>query len=463
MTNASLLYLSDSYKYTHAPQYPANTSEVYSYLEPRFGAQHPASLQFGLHYFVKEYLSRVPRMWDVMEAHDFFAAHFGNPRIFNYKGWSELAKMGYLPIEIKAVAEGTLVPTGNVLMTIRNTDPRFFWLTNYLETLLVQMWYPITVATNSYFCRQTIAEFMDATAGHRNGLEFKLHDFGFRGVSSPESAGLGGAAHLINFMGTDTVIALKFLKEYYQSPMAGFSIPASEHSTITSWGKEHEYDAFQNMLTQYPDGLVACVSDSYDIEAACNAWASEPLRSQILNRKGTLVVRPDSGDPATTVLLVLETLAKGFTPTVNNKGFRVLPDCIRVIQGDGVTPTEIRHILGFLKNCGWSAENVAFGMGGGLLQQVNRDNLRFAFKCSSITIDGVEQDVQKMPKSDPSKASKAGKLALVKDDDGRFQTVKLRDLNGRRDFLNTVFLNGVNFASPTFAEIRERAASGVVL
>ena len=230
-----------------------------------------------------------------------------------------------MPIRIKAVPEGKVIPVHNVMMTVENTDPNCFWLTNFLETLLLQLWYPCTVATISREVRKVILQYLSAT-GDPSTIDFKLHDFGFRGVSSVDSAGIGGASHLINFMGTDTVAALTFIQEYYgnQDDMFGFSIPAAEHSTITSWGQSQEVAAYQNMLEQYPEGLVALVSDSYDIYNACEKLWGEVLKNQILGRKGTLVVRPDSGEPKDVVLKVAEILGEKIGFTVNEKGYKVL-------------------------------------------------------------------------------------------------------------------------------------------
>ena len=205
------------------------------------------------------------------------------------------------------------MPTHNVLMTVENTDPVCFWLTNWLETLLVHAWYPSTVATQSREMKRILLRYLEAT-GDPGLIDFKLHDFGCRGVSSLESAGIGGAAHLVNFLGTDNLPALELLAETYGAECGGFSLPASEHSTITSWGEAHELDAMRNMLAQYPDGLVACVSDSYDVYRACAEYWGGALREAVLARPGTLVIRPDSGDPASVVCRVLDILGDAFPP-----------------------------------------------------------------------------------------------------------------------------------------------------
>jgi nicotinamide phosphoribosyltransferase len=338
------------------------------------------------------------------------------------------------------VPEGMVIPIHNVMLTIENTDPNCFWLTNFLETLLLQLWYPCTVATISREVKILIAKCLEET-GNPTTIDFKLHDFGFRGVSSVESAGIGGAAHLVNFMGTDTVTALTFIQEYYNTDnMFGFSIPAAEHSTITSWGKENEVDAYRNMLTQYPEGLVAVVSDSYDIYNACEHLWGGVLKEDILGRNGTLVVRPDSGEPKDVVLKCTEILGDKIGFTVNEKGYKVLNPKIRIIQGDGVNYESIGEILEHLKNHGWSADNVGFGMGGALLQKVYRDTQKFVFKCSCATINSEDREVYKDPITDHDKKSKRGRLKLVKEN-GKYSTKAFHE--DGEDILRTVFENGV--------------------
>lgn len=459
----NIMLLTDSYKATHWKQYPKKTEKVYSYLESRAGGKFPATVFFGLQYIMKRYLSGpVVTQAKIEEADAFFAKHLG-PGLFNKAGWEYILDHhdGHLPVVIKAVPEGTLVPTGNVLVTIENTDPECFWLTNYLETLLLHVWYPTTVATLSYNMKQTILNYLNKT-GNPELIGFKLHDFGFRGVSSFESAAMGGAGHLINFMGTDTLAAISLTQQFYSADMPAFSIPASEHSTITSWGREGEAAAMENMLDQYSEGLVACVSDSYDIINACeNIWGKQ-LRDKILARKGTLVVRPDSGHPATMVVAVLNALGKAFGYTTNNKGFKVLPDQVRVIQGDGINYESLEEILVAMTDAGWSTDNVAFGCGGALLQQMNRDTQRFTFKCSNITIDGEQHDVYKQPSSDPTKNSKRGRLKLLEERGWRDRSMSLvhystvNESTEGVDALVEVFKNGVLRKEYSFDEVRAR-------
>lgn len=449
----NICWLTDSYKVTHYKQYPPGTSRVYSYFESRSGSVHPRTVFFGLQYFLKQYLAGpVVSRAKIDAAEAFFKLHFGRD-VFNRAGWEHIlsAHGGRLPVVIHAAPEGTVVGESNVLMTVENTDPAAYWLTNYIETLLVEVWYPSTVCTQSRAMKDVLLDSLEKT-GDPGLISFKLHDFGFRGVTCPEQAALGGAAHLVNFQGTDNLAGLVLLREVYREPMAGFSIPAAEHSTITSWGKDHEVDAMRNMLTQYPTGLVACVSDSFDIYRACSEYWGRILKDEVLARDGALVVRPDSGDPPAVVVKVLGLLADAFGATTNAKGYRVLHPKVRVIQGDGIDFLMLGKILDSMAAAGWSADNIAFGSGGGLLQKLNRDTQRFAFKCSSVTVNGEERDVFKQPVTDSGKRSKAGRLKLVRTDAG-LTTVPASD--PRADVLVPVFRDGQLLREVTLSQVRD--------
>jgi nicotinamide phosphoribosyltransferase len=447
----NICWLTDSYKVSHFKQYPPGTERIYSYFESRTGSKYPEVCFFGLQYFLEAYLAGpVVTQQKIETATELFRMHFGND-VFNRSGWEYILKHhgGRLPVVIKAVPEGTIVPESNVLMTVENTDPQAYWLTNWLETLLVQVWYPATVATQSRAMKQT---------GDPGLIDFKLHDFGFRGVTCPEQSALGSAAHLVNFQGTDSIPGLLLARQFYQCPMAGFSIPAAEHSTITSWGEAHEVDAMRNMLTAYPTGLVACVSDSFDIFRACSEYWGGILKEQVLARDGVLVVRPDSGDPPTIVVEVLRRLGEAFGTTLNGKGYRVLHPKVRVIQGDGIDFAMLDKILRALQDAGWSADNIAFGSGGGLLQKVNRDTEKFAFKCASAVVNGETRDVFKRPVTDQGKISKAGRLKLVRNAQGQIETVREETAPTQPDLLREVFRDGAVIRRQAFDEVRQRAA-----
>jgi nicotinamide phosphoribosyltransferase len=455
------LYHTDSYKVTHWPQYPPNTEYIYSYFESR-GGEFDQTVFFGLQYFlnqlvdINKWLRHETWREQLDEAKGFYSNHFGAD-YFNYQGWQEIGQLGYLPVSIRAVPEGWVVPTKNVLFTIQNTDPRFYWLPNWLETFLSQMWYPITVATNSFYMKKVLKYYLEET-GDPLSIDYKLHDFGFRGVSSLETAAIGGAAHLVNFKGTDTIPALQLLRSFYDAPMAGNSIPASEHSTITSWGRNKERQAFRNMLDKYPSGTFACVSDSYNIFDACRLWASDSLKTKIEDREGVLVIRPDSGDPVKVILECLKILAHEFGSEKNKKGYVELNPKVRLIQGDGIDLKSMDKILAAMQLNGWSANNIAFGSGGALLQKFNRDTCKFAFKCSAIKVAGEARwrNVFKKPITDPGKESKLGKLLLLRHA-GKFVTVRKEFLNDddKTDLMVEVFRDGVIKKIYTLDEIRK--------
>ena len=466
----NICWLTDSYKVSHWLQYPnvvghRRTRRVHSYFESRSGSTFPQTVFYGLQYYCKQYLAgQTVTKEKINQAEDLFNEHFGS-KVFNRDGWNYILNKhgGYLPIEIKSAPEGTTVNESNVLMTVENTDMNFsefdtaFWLTNWLETLLTETWYPSTVATQSLFMKKIILKYLHLT-GTPELVDYKLHDFGFRGVTCPEQAAIGGSAHLLNFRGTDTTPGIVLARHFYHERMAGHSIPAAEHSTITSWGKDHEVDACRNMLEKYPEGMVAVVSDSYDIFNCCeNIWGGV-LKDAVLARNGVLVIRPDSGHPPTVCCQLLNILGAKFGFTVNAKGYKVLHPKVRMIQGDGIDFQMLELILAAMMKEGWSADNIAFGSGGGLLQKLNRDTQKFAFKCSSIDIeeDGelVSRDVYKQPKTDSGKRSKAGRFKLVFNDDGILITVPATD--PRVDQLQVSYRNGLIINDQTFADIRSR-------
>ena len=445
----NIILATDSYKASHWVQYPPGTQHAYSYIESR-GGSYDRTVFFGLQAFLRQYLSQPITQADIDEAADFFAAH-GEP--FNRDGWAHIlgAHGGRLPVEIKAAPEGLAIDTHNVLLTISNTDPRCFWLPSYLETALLRaIWYPTTVCTVSFASKVAILRAFGRSSdlpGADNPAAFKLHDFGARGATSGESAALAGMAHLVNFSGSDTVEGVLAARRYYDEPMAGFSIPAAEHSTITSWGREREVDAYRNMLRQFakPGSTVAVVSDR---------WGGV-LKQTILGSGATVVVRPDSGDPLRVPIDVLRALDGAFGSAVNGKGYKVLPPAIRVIQGDGINAQSLPLLLDAVMAAGYAVDNIAFGMGGGLHQMLNRDTQRFAMKCSAVCIDGVWQDVFKQPVTDPGKGSKRGRLALLATPGGGYQTVPAAA--GQDDLLRPAYRDGALLEQTAFPLVRERA------
>lgn len=463
MLKNNLILFSDSYKHTHFQQYPKNTEKVFSYIESRGSNITDKVMVFGLQYFIKNYLTKPITKEDVEQASTFLTSHGLQ---FNKAGWEYIVEKhkGILPVKIRTVREGSVVPTHNVLLTVENTDPECFWLTSFLETALLQnFWYGSTVASNSFLAKQYIYDALVKSADDPDAeIDFKLHCFGFRGVSSLESASIGNCAHLVNFKGTDTLAGITCAMENYYSDVCGVSISASEHSTMTSWGEDGEEDAYINMVNTYakPGAMFACVIDSYDTFAAIDMWGKNPKLLDAVNANGAVaILRPDSGNPLTMPIDVIKRLMEIVGYTINSKGYKVLPDHVRVIQGDGITVNSIPLIIENMLKSGLSMSNLAFGMGAGTLQKVDRDSYKYAMKCSSITVNGVQRDVFKNPKTDATKASKRGELTLVIDNNG-YHTIRVEDIQPYQlDCMVTAFDNGpLDSYFETFDEIRYRAS-----
>lgn len=472
MTN--LILKTDSYKLTHYNQYPDNTEGVYSYFEARKGAQFDETVFFGLLPILEELAGKAVTQSDVDAAAKLAAVHFGDDTVFNRAGWEYIVNEldGHLPVRIKAIPEGTVVPVDNVMMTVENTDPNCYWLTNALESVLTHVWYPMTVATKSRETKKLIRQYLDYSADSDAGLPFMLHDFGYRGATTDSAAAIGGAGHLVNFLGTDTLPAMELAMETYNADLdsLAFSVQATEHSVMTALGKRNQYRVVEKLLRENPSGILSVVIDSYDsydfVHTMCNRF-----KDDILARDGKFVFRPDSNteihpEPGDQVVWILRTLEQAFGSTTNEKGFRVLDSHVGVLWGDGIDYDGIEKILKAVTDAKFSAENMVFGQGGGLLQKVNRDTQRCAFKSSAQKIKGEDwREVKKNP-LDASKASKGGRLVLSIESDphgpyDKFVTnqegVFPHDHMYVVDALVTVFENGEIKNRPTFAEIRERA------
>ena len=439
----SIILDTDSYKVSMWKQYPAGTEYVYSYIESR-GGKYDRTEFLGVQALAR-YLATPITQDQIDYAEKIWSLH-GEP--FNREDWQYIldAHNGKLPLRIRAAKEGCIIPTKNVLCTIENTDPKCFWLTTWVETAALRaIWYPTTVGTTSWNIKQLIAEYLEKS-GDPAGIDWKLHNFGSRGVSSEQSAAIGGSAHLMNFFGTDTIEGVLHNMEVYGGDVSGWSIPASEHSTITSWGKDNEVDAYRNMVKQFggKGKILAVVSDSYDIYNACEMWGTV-LKQDVIDSGATVVIRPDSGDPVVVLPKMLHILEKHFGAPKNDKGYKVLNN-VRIIWGDGINALSIASILRCVVDmCGYSADCIAFGMGGALLGAPQRDDLSWGMKCSSIGIreyettpvegttdefwkDGqgpntgklVWRDVFKDPITDSGKTSKKGRVTLFKNQSGEY-------------------------------------------
>lgn len=386
----NFILLTDSYKLTHHDMYPLGTTQVHSYLEARAGDGLQNVVWFGLQAVLKEYFEGIvvtPEM--INEAERLANQHFA-VKLFNRRGWERIVDVhgGRLPLRIMALPEGMVVPRGVPLMTVENTDPQCAWLTNAVESMLMHVWYPTTVASMGFDLKRFFKK--NAPSGLH---DYMLHDFGFRGVSSVESAGIGGAAHLVNFKGTDTLVGMLAAQKYYGASIAGLahSVAATEHSVMTQEGEAGEESLIRRLIAAHPNQILSIVADSFDYYK----FVEKVVKNADLAKQNgtTVVIRPDSPtpqhpNPAQLVKWTLENCP-------NN-----------VLWGDGLSSGQIKEIV--MAQPFDQRHRLIFGMGGGLLQKVNRDTLRFALKCSAVVRDGKEIPIQKVP-LDKTKASLAGR------------------------------------------------------
>lgn len=464
----------DGYKPSHWLFYEPGISEMYDYLESR-GGQFGDLTFFGAQAFIKKYLCGcVITPPQVERARKFYKKYYGMDGVFNYEGWMDIATRlkGRLPLEIMALPEGTIVPVRTPLLAYRNTDPKHAWLPGYLEPLMFKCWNPTTVCTLSAHCKRVLYDFLVQT-GTESDIVWKLHDFGYRGVSSEESAEFAGAAHLVNFCGTDTVPAIDFINEFYgdgiydedgdPTYMPGFSVRATEHSVMTHRGRSMECEVVRDILRKCPDGIIAMVGDSYNIFDFAEKILGEQLHKEVVERAGLVVVRPDSGGPIPTMMKLLWILGEKFSWTTNKKGYRVL-NHVRTLQGDKNDYDAIYNMCRALKGGNWSLDNIAtFGMGGALLQASTRDTQQMAVKLSSLTdAEGLWRDVYKDPITDPGKGSKFGRFCVTRcKDTGRIitRTLKQHEPNPPDNLLRVVARDGDLIIHDCFETVRGRANS----
>ncbi|MCW0216438.1 MAG: nicotinate phosphoribosyltransferase [Pseudonocardia sp.] len=448
----NLIINTDNYKHCHYPLYPPGTEYVSSYIESR-GGPWPVTMFVGLQAYLREYLMRPITLDDIDEA-EFVVREQGMH--FNRENWLGILNDhgGFLPVEIEAVAEGTVLPSRNVLVQLINTDPKYFWATSFFETALLRaVWYPSTIGTVSWLSKQAIRESLNRTADSSAGLRNMLHDYGARGVSSQQSAALGGLAHLVNFDQSDTVPGILTAKRYYNAGKVSNSGPNSEHAGFCAWGRENEAAALENMLDVFaPEGCALLLSDTYDHENCVKNIIGKQLNEKIRNFPGLVGIRPDSGDIVEVTADTTEWLMDAFGYTVNSKGFKVLPPFIRTVQGDGVTFDSLPKVYAELERRGMSAENAVFGMGGGLLQHWNRDTMNFGQKASAVRVNGTWRDISKTPTGAGFKVSKAGRLAL-KLENGDYSTVPRDSIPAEENQLVPVFRNGKLLKKWDFTEL----------
>ncbi len=452
----NLIINTDNYKHCHYQLYPKGTEYVSSYIEARDGDM-PVTMFVGLQAFIREYLMHPITLEDIDEA-EFTEREQGMH--FNRENWLGVLNDhgGYLPVEIEAVPEGTVLPIKNVLVQVINTDPKYWWATSFFETALLRaIWYPTTIGTISWLAKQQVIEAFSRTSDNPQLVRHILHDYGARGVSSMESAALGGLAHLVNFSQSDTVPGILAAKKYYNAVAPSNSGPNSEHAGFTAWGRDYEADAMANMLDLYADnGVALLLTDTYDHENAVKNIIGVQLKEKIQNFPGLVGIRPDSGDVVQVTADTTEWLMDAFGYTVNSKGFKVLPDFIRTVQGDGVNRFSLPEVFIELERRGMAADNAVFGMGGGLLQHSNRDTMGFGMKANAVCVNGEWRDIAKAPKGDTMKHSKAGRLAL-QHVDGEYRTVRRDSISPEENVLQPVFRNGQLLKKWDFSELIARS------
>ena len=456
----NIILLADAYKYTHPLQLPKGLTKIRGYIESRGSKLYVNYTRvFGLQGFLKDYLTgEVLKLWMIDEATELLGEVFGTHEYFSRSSFLRMLEKhkGKLPLSIRSVKEGKRVPLKNALLVIENTDDEFPWLTQWVETMLLRaVWYPKAVCTISSAVRDLEKKYAAICGCGLN--PFFLNDFGARGVSSHESAEIGGLAHLVNYLGTDTVEAIRWGKRKYGKSVTGYSVFASEHSTTTVYGKAGELTAYTNFLTRAPkDKIVSIVIDSYNDENAVKNLLGGALKGVILERLAPTVFRPDSGNPVDKSLQVMTWLWEAFGGTTNEKGFKVLNPKVKVIYGDGINLLSINDILANLVANGFSIENICFGMGGKLLQGVDRDTFMDACKACYGEINGEGFDIFKNPTGDSIKKSKTGKLKLVIVD-GEYKTVQENEYPELPNELIEVFRDGELLVEYTFDEIRANA------
>lgn len=419
------LLLTDVYKMGHMEQYKPGITKVYSTLVARKDNMYSHCIPFGLQYYLKKYFNQKITSDHVEEFLSIRKSVLGKdaPAHIEEK-LTKLAKVGYFPLTIKSVPEGYRVRNKNVILSLTNTHKDFYWVPGFVESLLLKVWNTYTVATKSFELRCFMEKYAKETCSNNNLVPFQVHDFGYRGCSSEETAALSGAAHLLSFLGTDTIPAIKLLKDYYYGKDSiGFSVPASEHSVMCSFGREGEKEAFQHMLKTYPDGIVSIVSDTYDIYNVLTNIVPQ-VKNDILSRNGKVVFRPDSGDQIKILCGdprsseecekkgVFQLLKEQFGALTNHKGYMELHPSIGVIYGDGFHRKKLEDTYALMKTIGWASSNLVVGIGGILLQNNSRDDMGFSLKATYVEEEGNGVNIYKDPITDPGKKSFKGLCRL---------------------------------------------------
>lgn len=480
MMNINPFLLTDFYKVGHPFQYPKNTTLVYSNLTPRKSLLKGVDKMtfFGLQYFIKEYLIHYFNINffhrdknEVMNEYRTVISSALGSHLPSYEHIEYIHDLGYLPIRIKAISEGLSVPMKVPVLTIVNTDPKAYWLTNFIETLISSViWQPCTSATIAKEYKKILSHFAQKTGMPKDFVEFQGHDFSFRGMSSPESSLISGMGHLTSFLGTDTIPAICGINKYYKpkhNSFIGGSVPATEHSVMCAGGMDDETETFRRIIQDiYPTGIVSIVSDTWDLWRVINEYLPK-LKDIITSRNGKVVIRPDSGDPVNILCGdpngktenerkgVVQLLWEVFGGTITDKGYKLLDSHIGVIYGDSITRDRATQICQRLEESGFASQAV-FGIGSFTYQYNTRDTFGTAMKSTYVEIDGLGRNILKEPVTDDgTKKSATGLLCVVKGDNGDFSLIENVDWpTENTGELKTVFLNGVLMKDWSIEEIR---------
>ncbi len=475
------LLLTDGYKLGHREQYPEGTTLVYSNWTPRKSRIEgiDSVVFFGLQYLIKEYLIKQfnedffnqPKQAVVSEYKKYVDHYLGVD--YNVAHIEALHDLGYLPIEIKAIPEGTEVPIRVPMFTLVNTKPEFFWLTNYLETLLSSIiWQPCTSATIAKQYKKILTDY--ALKTDKENLEFVTwqgHDFSMRGMSGTESSILSGMGHALSFSGSDTLPVAKAYETFYNADVTKElvigSVNATEHSVMCAGSKDDEIGTFRRLLETYPTGILSVVSDTWDLWKVLTTYLPT-LKEEILQRDGKLVIRPDSGDPVDIICGcthdnpviakgVIELLWDEFGGTINKQGYKVLNPKIGAIYGDSITIDRATQICERLAQKGFASTNVVLGIGSFTYQYNTRDTFGFAMKATYVEVMGQGREIFKDPVTDDgTKKSAKGLIQVYRENDDIYFRDQVSEEEEKQGLLTTVFLDGQLVEEASLSEIRSR-------
>ena len=498
----------DAYKLGHMTMYPEGTTKVYCNLTPRNFRLSKSIFPENTSFFDEQVVA-VGMYATVKMIQDWFEVGFfkrdrtelatefteyvlpflgGNSHELLLENVMKLYDLGHLPLEFKALPEGTLVPANVPIMTWTNTHDDFAWLPNYLETLIsTESWKLITSATIARVYRRMFEHYAEITGVPKEVVDFQGHDFSARGLSGIADVAKTGMGHLVSFKGSDSVFSVSFINKYYKgkdSPLVAASVPATEHSVMCMGGKETEKETYQKLIKLYPEGIISIVSDTWDYWKMLTETLPE-IKEEIEARQpnelgmNKLVIRPDSGDPVEVIcgtdpkatvgdgeqrpaeaFGTVEILADTFGTTKTVKGYKELSNKIGVIYGDSITPARAEQILEGLKNKGFASSNIVLGIGSFTYQYVTRDTFGFAVKATAAVINGKTVKIFKEPKTDLKKKSAKGFMRVDKTEDG---LVLVDDLDiDEGGELKVLFRDGqYPNGSPSLEEIRERVQNGI--